>query len=37
LENEGVFNVQVLTLLQRAGVETESFGDSKGIVDQILV
>jgi hypothetical protein len=36
-EEERPFNDLLLTLLQRTGVETESFGDSKGIVDQILV
>jgi hypothetical protein len=36
-EEERPFNDLLLTLLQRVGVETESFGDSEGIVDQILV
>ena len=36
-EEERPFNDLLLTLLQRTGVETESFGDSEGIVDQILV
>ncbi|MGI9265849.1 MAG: DUF1552 domain-containing protein [Gammaproteobacteria bacterium] len=36
-EEERPFNDLLLTLLQRAGVETESFGDSEGIVDPILV
>ena len=36
-DEERPFNDLLLTLLQRVGVETESFGDSKGIVDQILV
>ena len=35
-EQERPFNDLLLTLLQRVGVETESFGDSEGIVDQIL-
>ena len=36
-EEERPFNDLLLTLLQRVGVETESFGDSEGTVDQILV
>jgi hypothetical protein len=36
-DEERPFNDLLLTLLQRVGVETESFGDSEGIVDQILV
>ena len=36
-EEERPFNDLLLTLLQRVGVETESFGDSEGIVDQLLV
>ncbi|MBL4766511.1 MAG: DUF1552 domain-containing protein [Rhodobacteraceae bacterium] len=36
-EEERPFNDLLLTLLQRVGVETESFGDSEGIVNQILV
>ena len=35
-EEERPFNDVLLTLLQRVGVETESFGDSEGTVDQIL-
>lgn len=33
---ERPFNDLLLTLLQQTGVETDSFGDSEGIVDQIL-
>tara|TARA_R110002049_G_scaffold50370_3_gene143183 strand:- start:240332 stop:240931 length:600 start_codon:yes stop_codon:yes gene_type:complete len=33
---ERPFNDLLLTLLQRVGVETESFGDSERMVDQIL-
>ncbi|WP_372896462.1 DUF1552 domain-containing protein [Stieleria sp.] len=36
-EDERPFNDLLLTLLQRVGVETESFGDSESVVDQILV
>lgn len=36
-EEERPFNDLLLTLLQRVGVETERFGDSERIVDQILV
>lgn len=36
-EEERPFNDVLLTLLQRLGVETESFGDSEGTVDEILV
>lgn len=36
-EEERPFNDLLLTLLQRVGVETDSFGDSEGTVDQILV
>ena len=36
-KEERPFNDLLLTLLQQTGVETESFGDSEGIVDQILV
>ncbi len=36
-EEERPFNDLLLTLLQRVGVKTESFGDSEGTVDQILV
>ncbi|MBC9868093.1 MAG: DUF1552 domain-containing protein [Opitutae bacterium] len=36
-EEERPFNDLLLTLLQRVGVEAESFGDSEGIVDRILV
>ncbi|MEP3478190.1 MAG: DUF1552 domain-containing protein [Fuerstiella sp.] len=35
-ENERPFNDLLLTLLQRAGVKTDSFGDSEATVDQIL-
>lgn len=35
-EQERPFNDLLLTLLQCVGVETESFGDSEGTVDQIL-
>ncbi len=35
-ESERPFNDLLLTLLQRAGVETEKFGDSEGTVEQIL-
>jgi hypothetical protein len=36
-EKERPFNDLLLTLLQRVGVERERFGDSEGIVDQIVV
>jgi len=36
-QEERPFNDLLLTLLQRVGVETERFGDSERIVDQILV
>ena len=35
-EEERPFNDLLLTLLQRTGMETERFGDSEGIVDEIL-
>jgi hypothetical protein len=36
-EEERPFNDLLLTILQRVGVETDSFGDSKSIVSDILV
>lgn len=36
-DQERPFNDLLLTLLQRVGVETDSFGDSERIVDEILV
>ncbi len=36
-EKERPFNDLLLTLLQRVGVESERYGDSEGLVDQILV
>ena len=35
-DEERPFNDLLLTLLQQAGVETGSFGDSAGTVDQII-
>ena len=36
-DEERPFNDLLLTLLQRAGVEIDSFGDGENTVDQILV